>query len=372
MRLTKHLTEAAKDASSNTALQEALHAVGLAIAQTNQGLTEADLKDKSKFDNAWAKFLVVDSDKEKSWKFLMDNPSWSSAIVRNVNAIRKSRHFSANTQFKYYRGKGVMVQVYTTARKYLKLEKLGRIGSDKWNPGDIWASTVSTIHTEWSSLAEYNEYIAHMLISKKLIGISLKKSGKVSKVERFAPDIGAKSVKYQGIKKPRAPLNTGINVNVDVKNVNVNVRSFSTKSESGIQGEVTGSGAARGGKATITPFVVKYKINLSKKSDIKKMIDNNDSLFNEVVMLYKDCGISFTKAQVEKDWIVRRTNKDGDVIDSEGGVTSKLGFFWSLISALQFGAYLNKNAENADVIVTGLYNYGVSLSSWSSEFLKVS
>jgi hypothetical protein len=86
----------------------------------------------------------------------------------------------------FHRGSTFMDNIYAAKSKCHKIDKAtgspqapGSFSHDKWNPGDIWASTFSVLETPLadytSNWGELNERVYDLAKNGKLLGISLKK-----------------------------------------------------------------------------------------------------------------------------------------------------------------------------------------------------
>lgn len=358
MRLSKHLNEAS--ASKTTTLQESLHCVGIGIVQfTNKPLTESQLLDGNLFDQAYNRFCSVDIGSNEIYTFAQKQPSWVKSVVNNVNALKKSKWLKGS-RYKIYRGMGLMNQVYATASNLLKKEKI-RLNPDKWNPGDIWLSTHSSIPS-FNDISEYNDWISSELRKGNLIGVSLKKTSGSPKVVYIDQGSEKPTIRYKSIKKPTNVFNTGISILTDNPKVSINVRSFNISKRASITSEMQVKGsAARHGKTALPKYINKYKIPQMTVNDIKKYLNDVEYLNNLVVSEWMANGHTFSDTRIQKDWLTRVNNMQ-DVI----------GYYRSIINSLQYGAFLNKNKGIADEIITDMFRTGSSMGDYSSDFLKVS
>lgn len=136
-----------------------------------------------------------------------------------------------------------------------------------------------------------------------MIGISLKKSKgqpKVVYVDQQSDEVV--EVKFGSVKKPTSIFNTGITILTDDSKKSINVRSFSTSKKASITAEIQIKGsAARHGKATPSPYIKKYNIPQMTVGEIAKHQEDTEYMTNLILVLWKDCGHSFSASQAEKD-----------------------------------------------------------------------
>ncbi len=359
MRFKQYLCESA---SSLTTLQESLHCIGLGITQLSKTLlTKDSLLDGDLFSKSYDTYCNVDIGLDSLFGFTQNNPSWVTSVVNNTNALKKTKWFKSN-RYTFYRSNGIMKDVYNTSSSLLKKQNV-KLNLDKWNPGDIWASTLSSIPS-FDDITLYNNWISEQLHKGSLIGISLKKSGKSPKVEYVNQGGEIKSLNYKGIKKPKSVFNTGINILSSDPIISLTIRSFRISATNAVTSELNIKGSsARHGKSALTKYIKKYNIPWMTLNDFKKNADDIDKMNQMVISLWKDCGFIFNQNQIEKDWAVRSKESQYNI--------NPAGYYRSIINSLQFGAFMNQNKGLADEILTDIYLTGSSKGEFSSDFIKV-
>jgi len=358
MRLKQFLNEAS--ASFTTTLQESLHCVGLGITQLNRSALSIELlRDGNLFTKSYDTYCSVDIDVSTLYKFATENDSWAKAVVNNVNALKKSGYLKYNN-YTFYRGTGLMNQIYTTFNLLKKKDKI-RLTNDKWNPGDIWAFKAGAMIPTFDNLNDFNMFIKKSLKSGAIVSISLKKSKGSPKVVYIDQSSDKPTIDYRKIKKPKSVFNTGITVLTTDPKISLNIRSFRTSTVSSITSElqIKGSGA-RHGKRTLSDFIKKYGIPQMSISEIKKHIDTPEYLIDMVVTLWGECGYTFNQNKIEKDWQDRQKKIDNPV-----------GYFRSIINSLQVGSFLDNHQVYADDILSHIYLEASSMGQYSSDFIKV-
>lgn len=341
-----------------TVLQESLHCVALGIIQMKGKLTVEMLLDGKIFDEAFKKYCKVDVSDKTLYDFAVDNQkTWVPAIINNAIALKKSKYLKKN--YTYYRSVGVMKNVYDTFKALSSKDGI-KLQDDKWNPGDIWASTLNNIPS-FESLGDYNYWISQQLKKGTLIGISLKKSKGNPKVFYINQSGDKKSIKFKQIKKPKSIFNTGITIETSDSKVSLNVRSFRTSKKAAVTSElqIKGTGA-RHGKKAISGFVKQNNIPQLTVQQIVKQQDPVDYINNLIVTLWKDAGHTFSDEQKQSDWLKRETKID-----------NLTGFYRSIINSLEFGVWMKQNGKLSDDILNKLFQEASSMSDNSSDFIKV-
>jgi hypothetical protein len=257
-------------------------------------------------------------------------------------------------KYTFYRGKSLMNQIYEQFNK-LKAKDNINLANDKWNPGDIWASKISTL-PNFDNLIELNKFISDSLKKGTLIGISLKKVGKSAKVVWEGPEDKPEIIKFKGTKKT-VPFGTGIHVLTNKPKETFNVRSFQTSTKSLIRAELQIKGSkARHGKAALKEISKKYGIPQMGKSRISGSSENE--LVNWTVDLWRQNGYN-----VKSDEWHKKKDKPDD--------RNWIGYWMSRINSLEFGSFLNSKKKIADEILAELYIVAKSKTSISSEFIKI-
>jgi len=370
MRLGSYIKEEKND-TLTTKLQEGLACVGFAIRQLKGKLTIQLLNDAELFTQAHQKYCETDSTTSELWEFAQKRPDYVKSVVASVDAVVKSGYLKGNYTFS--RGRGFMNTLYKQFQPFKK--EGGFSGDDKWNPSDIWASKIPSVSGNFRSLVEYNSYISDNLKSGVFVGISLKKIGKGgAKVSHIEPASEHEPVVYKGIVPPKknGPFGTGVNISTN-KN-NINFRSFNKGAS--ITGELMGAkgGGARHGKVQSSVFkksIKDYCIPQITPQSIKNMMvyDGIENVLrSHVLKLWKDLGYTWTESQVNTYW----DHKIGRSTDVYTKTPEHTWTFWlSLIQSLELSIFMEKNKGVADDLVNSWFLSASSMSSLSSEYIKV-
>jgi len=236
-----------------------------------------------------------------------------------------------------------------------------KMNNDKWNPGDVWAS-VDPVIPSFSSIIELNKWVSDGIKKGYVIPISLKKVGRKARVviERFEEN--PELVGFRKIGKPGKIFTTGIRVITTKRPYIINIRSFDTRKRALITGELIESGgSARHGKVgrqNLVKILGKYNIPQMSKKRISEL--SEQQLIQNVVNLWGQCGYKYNKNKIERDYAVRKKS-----------IQDWVGYWMSIINALEIGAYLNTHKSQANDIVNTLYYSAKSLTQFSSDRVKV-
>lgn len=185
---------------------------------------------------------VTLSDLVKIYPDLAEDKSWQITFQAQEKVFEKIKkkfpQFKSNLIFN--RDKGFMSDISK------KVKQLGVRQKDSWNPADIWIHTPGVFNElkDIDNLYKLNHRMIELFDEGKLMGISLKKTGKVAKYEltNFKQTIK----KNLGYIKGNLFLNTKPNgefvndeLNYDMNHpdgtINVQVRMFPKKARSNVQ-----------------------------------------------------------------------------------------------------------------------------------------
>lgn len=359
MRFKKFITEDAAMAAATTKLQEGLHCVAYAIRQVKKkDIIFDDIFDENIFGQAYDKFCNVDVPDSELLTFV-GAIDWTDSIVESANAAKKSGFLKKNN-YEFHRGSAFMNSIYQQAQILMKKENI-KMGNDKWNPSDIWATTINSI-PKFDNIVEYNKWISDQLKKGTLVGISLKKVKGKAKVTLVSPSDPPEAVTFKEVQKPRDILPTGVMLMTNKPGLGINFRSFRISKQADITGEIVlKGGGARHGKVpsgVLKSIIKNNNIPQMPKGRIK---DSSDSqLVSAVQNLWKQCGYNFNDKQMEDAWMKRK-----------GNIQDRVGYWQSVIHSLELAAYMNTHGGKADDIINQFFMGGSSASEFSSEFIKV-
>lgn len=356
MRLRKVICESA---SQTTALQETLFAVGWAIYQMKGKLTKEMMLDGDIFAPAYDNYVRSDVQGIDVYDLADTNTSYVNSVVSSVNALARSPH--KIRKGKIYRGRGIMDMVYKEAHRLLTKQGV-KLNADKWNPGDVWISDMSSLPT-FQNISELNTFVSDGIKSGRLVPISLKKTRK-AKVVLVSSDDPPPIADYKSIKAPRTLFNTGITILTSRPDVSINVRSFRISIAASITTElIVAKSDARHGKATPSKMINKLGIY----QDDKRFFDNNaddvELMKSKIIQMWSQLGVRFGQDQIDKMWSIRERNKQY--------VENKAGYWRSIINSLQIAVFLDGNRAMANEFVHEIITDASSIGEYSSSFIKI-
>ena len=181
----------------------------------------------------------------------------------------------SGTPVYFHRGSDFMTDVYKAKKVVFDADKKsanqqapGTFSDDKWNPGDIWMTTLRSVPeistADWASL---NRDIYEWAKKRKMIGVSLKKVGNVAHIEEYNEPTKkeTKAYRYEGFRVSSAtergtlpPFFNSIDLYMKVSGREIQFRA--TDGEKGWQGEIKAETAAGGkiGGGNVNFYLKKY------------------------------------------------------------------------------------------------------------------
>ena len=201
-------------------------------------------------------------------KFLKENPSWLKTTIDSASLFVKTAKITTTHTFhrdsKYF---NEIYKEFTRLLKPINKDKL-RIGTDKWNPGDVWVSNKSSIPV-FDSIEEYNEYLKNEFNKHNIMAVSLKKTGSVPKIITVTPSKN-KPVQFDKL-TPVTMKSKDMYINTK-DSTRIQIRSFN--SGANVQAEIKGAHANHGkiGFGNIQYFLKLYdNIIIPTNQKISKM-----------------------------------------------------------------------------------------------------
>jgi hypothetical protein len=337
--------------SELTAKGESAQAIVNAIRYSFSGdITNQDVDDESIAD---AKSNVRVTDFEGASELLKTNPGWLTSSVSIANALASAY----DGPFIQNRGSEWVKNLEAAVKPHLKEAGISDI--NKWSPADIWMVAPDEMNISWpDSLSGINSLLLKKYAEGKIIGVSLKKTGKDATLKVFnAPEKSKESFKFKGI-DPRPSAAKGYVLFGD--NGSIEFRNFSGLS--GFQGEILGDKAAGGkvGYGTIQKALKDNGITLSSPSEIKDEVLNDDPKFKEK---FKKLWNS-TEGLESEDFERYYDNP-------KKTLNQNIAYRISKYLALELINGIN-NSTNPDEIISDLLNYASSQTKASAIFVKAS
>ena len=207
---------------------------------------------------------------------------WEETFAKQASSLKK--WLSGKKGYNYSRDTGIMPIVENIA-----LQKCGVRAKDNWNPADIYIvkkteekqivkelESIGGLETDKElKLDRLNEYMRELFVKRHLVGISLKKLGRVVSLEEtnvkkidkeLDITIVENSIKLDLDLNDSDEFVTGemaFSINVKGNNVNVQIRAFSGGERESTQMDMTETGAAaKLGKVSsivaIDPYIKKF------------------------------------------------------------------------------------------------------------------
>lgn len=191
---------------------------------------------------------------------------WISSYIKVANKLFDDFKFPASKTIYAHRGSKFMNDIYKAKSDTLKKDKQsdnpqapGSFDNNKWNPGDIWLSTLTSVPDlptdSWSSLNQ-KIYELSSGSNRSLLSVSLKKveSSNAHLDEFNKPDEIKKRVSFGGFTisperptKGSIPFFSSIDMYMIIDGKKVQFRATSGNAQSpGWQGEIQGLSAAGG------------------------------------------------------------------------------------------------------------------------------
>ena len=331
-----------------------------------------------------AKFVDASSSLEE---FLNKGPKdWfdNDIYLRTANLIYKDYKSKFKTPVYCHRGSKFMDNIYKAKKVVMKLDKFSAPGSfsnDKWNPGDIWLSSLPMSADPLKETKDWQELNTKVLEAagelKKnkttsILGVSLKKLGNKGKVDRYnaAQRKHNTNVKFLDFTYGKSgDFFSSIDIYLKFDVAEVQLRAFN--STSAWQGEIKGLAAAGGkiGGGNLNFYLEKYakkSIGYTGQNKPKgvgwKETPSGQVDINKMYDLY----VEFNEKQSKKIAVVNK-NEFLKRIKEKGAA-----FQFSKNMCLMFlNSFYNTNPATRNQISTEIVRYAASNTDISSFYIKV-
>jgi hypothetical protein len=263
--------------------------------------------------------------------------------------------------------------VYDNDKKSDNPQAPGSFSDDKWNPGDIWMTTLRTVppisSDSWASL---NKDIYDLARAKKLMGVSLKKVGAAAHIEEYnaLTTNQTKDYQYRGFRissaserGPLPPFFNSIDLYMTVGDKEIQFRA--TSGSASWQGEIKGATAAGGkiGGGNVNFYLKKYTGSGVFNKEEKEVINFTKSkdFFPEFYRLY------------EKHFDGKKLPYEEFVINANLKQKESAGYLFSKYINMKFiDIFLSANSSIRNKIATDFLRYAASNTDQSSFFVKIS
>ena len=313
----------------------------------------------------------------------------SDVYLKTANKMYSELKF-ATGKVHFHRGSSFMNAVYAAKADCHKKDKAsgnaqapGSFSHDKWNPGDIWASTFSSTSTPLAKFTDsWGQLNGEVLRlggngekrNIQLLGISLKKIGASAsaKLQEFstpAQKAGRETYKWEGYTYGKTgDFFNSQDIYVKISGQDVQFRTFGGSTS--WQGEVKGASAAGGkiGGGNVdfyTKKIFKKSVYGSKTGEAQFLTESKSSSFNYDKKLY-DAYVRHWGGQTQS----KPKLNEQEFIELLG--ESDDNFKNSKILCMNFlDAVMSGSGPQRNELATALFRYASSDTDQSSYFVKL-
>lgn len=307
---------------------------------------------------------------------------WLQSYIDTANKLFDN--YKMPGTMKFHRGSTFVDTIYKSKAKVHSADKLsqntqapGSFSDDKWNPADIWMTTLTTPpKLNDGTWGELNADIQKLAKDKKLLGVSLKKVEGTAKYEVYNDSSElSKLYVYEGFRLAPTgtagkypPFFNSIDMYMKISGKEIQFRA--TSGEAMWQGEIKGASAAGGkiGGGNINFFMKKHtgeeiftgseKTILQQTKDAK-FFDNFYKLYTKNFAAAKLMGDPVSLADFQKYALLKQTES--------------AGYLFSKYMNMRFiDIFLRQTTKVRNEIVTDFFRYASSNIDVSSYFVKIS
>ena len=262
------------------------------------GLVEGYDKNKQlSFQDCWD-FWVVN---------LKEDAEWMDTFIATANKIKINATNFTKRPVYFHRGSPFMDSIYARKKKCEKhnkdliksgtppselKESIASFSDDKWNPGDIWMSTINPNVMPYQPFSWQPEFMSENMqqhvcdwpslqtavyqsaMSGETLGISLKKTGKSASLTVFNskdPEARKDKITYSGYRFGSGDFFNSADMYIEFNNGSMQYRA--TASTSSWQGEVKGTKAS-GGKCGGGPTNYYSELYFDRSIDSDKKLES--------------------------------------------------------------------------------------------------
>jgi len=305
-----------------------------------------------------------------------NDEGWTISMIRAANLLYKDYKMKFKSPVYFHRDSDFMNKIYSYHKECLKKNAVqGSFDKNKWNPGDIWMTTLGKSVTDLpeittASWADLNKQIFDLAKKNKLLGVSLKKvEGKATKEESNIPGVTKTNYKFDSYRLAAAGSKgsffNSIDMYMTISGIEIQFRATNTTES--WQGEVQG-GAAAGGKiggGNINEYLIKSRTDkkgLFKESEKEVFAFTKTSGFmTEFFRLYKKYYNGADRTEDLNEFTAAAKAKDAD---------SPGSFYFSKYMNLKFLDLFITSGKQNDIASDFIY-YAKSQTNESSYFIKI-
>lgn len=307
---------------------------------------------------------------------------WLQSYIDTANKLFEN--YKMPGTMKFHRGSSFVDAIYkskktahTADSKSETPQAPGSFSDDKWNPADIWMTTLTTAPKlndgTWSEL---NADIQKLAKDKKLLGVSLKKVEGNAKFEVYndSSDL-TKQYTYEGFRLAPTgttgkypPFFNSIDMYMKISGKEIQFRA--TSGEAMWQGEIKGASAAGGkiGGGNVNFFMKKHtgeEIFTGSEKTVLSMI-KDQKFYDRFYSLYTK---HFKAANLQGEPVSLADFKKYAMLKQQ----ESAGYLFSKYMNMRFlDIFLKQSTKVRNEIVTDFFRYASSNIDVSSYFVKIS
>lgn len=278
-----------------------------------------------------------------------------------------------NNKMTFHRNDSTMKDIYKVKDVTVNNSGLSKIEHDKWNPGDIWATTDKSIASKLpnTSIQELNLKLIELFNSRKLVGISLKKVVTENQLKLEIKNKDASRYKYKFIsgssmavfKRKGGDIWRSKSSNVEFNGGKAAIRNKAHFAALTFELELKTARGGGGGYGQISDSLKKrMNIRLPTNQDLKTQANDLKQkgekskfampLYNMVKKIHPQV--------TKEEWM------NGFITKSAGDIHSKIAGIYVLHPLV-----MNSKNGKADLVITDMVNYAGSTLEESSIYAKV-
>jgi len=303
--------------------------------------------------------------------------SWfdEKIYIRTANILYKTYKNKFRGKVYFHRGSPFMAGLYSAKAHVQKLDKKsdkplapGSFNDDKWNPGDIWMSTLSKHERPLANIDtfdELNKKVLQMADDGICLGVSLKRLESREKIEEFnRTKLSDKSWKTWSWGKT-GDFFSSQDIYVTMSNKLVQFRTFS--GDTSWQGEIKGLAAAGGkiGGGNVNFFVNKIFSTpiYDTEANFLKSIKDDDVAYDYLYEGY----VRHNKNSTPKKSVLTKDEFMNEVQGQDRNFINSKAICIAFLDAVYAG-----NAQKRTELANSMFGYASSATDVSSFFIKVS
>lgn len=312
-------------------------------------------------------------------------PNWIETDVYIKTANKLFDVYGSKMRYPVYfhRGSKFMDNVYAAKAACHKADKAsgnpqapGSFSNDKWNPGDIWASTFSPNEKpledytqDWGTL---NVRVLKLAQEGKLLGISLKKvvTG-AAKLDEYNKGLSTADVTFESATfGSTGKFFSSIDGYITTSKGKIQVRAFS--GTQGWQGEIKAVGAA-GGKIGGGNIEFYSKLHLGKKLyPVERSESSVLDYMNKPEFLTKFYEMyAAVNSKIQPSQTLLNTQQFFNELDKM--TNNKRSFLFSKYLVLSlYNNMFQATTEQRNKLINSFFKYAASSTDQSSYFVKLS